>query len=50
MNGPILVNRFTLDDLDFDLLDVELLEEVPELAHLLHRSEVCQDKSSAAQR
>ncbi len=48
MNGPILVNRFTLDDLDSDLLDVELLEEVPELAHLLHRSEVCQDETVTA--
>jgi hypothetical protein len=48
MNDPILVNRFTLDDLDFDLLDVELLEEVPELAHQLHRSKACQDETVVA--
>lgn len=48
MNEPILVNRFTLDDLDCDLLDVELLEEVPELEYLLHRSKACQDETATA--
>jgi hypothetical protein len=51
MGGLFLLNRFTLEDPDCDLIDVETLEEVPEIPESeqpLHRSDQCPAKTATA--